>query len=193
MNINNIELVSDHMEHEYDSNDLPARSFEIKLFNRTHKSELCLTKLLIDAPILYIEKQVKSICSVLKFECPSDAKAVFLDTHKNQVYDLTSISRCIEYIQFGDHFNQPIEKNDLPAGLKILVLGIEYNQPIKKNVLPPRLKTLVISNHYNQPIKKNVLPTGLKTLMLDIEYNQSTNRMVTIMTDKLIWMYYPQN
>ena len=50
--------------------------------------------------------QVNTSTPIYKFECPPDANTVFLNTIKNQIYDLTSIPRCVEYLEFGKYFNQ---------------------------------------------------------------------------------------
>ena len=74
----------------------------------------------------YIE--LKANLPILKFECSSEAKAVILAIIQHQVYDLTSIPRCVEHIKFGYYFDQLIKKNDLPTGLKTLEFSSNFNQ-----------------------------------------------------------------
>ena len=52
--------------------------------------------------------QVDASASIYKFECPTDAKSVYLSTCKDRVCDLTSISKCGEHILFENNFNQKI-------------------------------------------------------------------------------------
>ena len=116
--------------------------------------------------------QVKASIPICKFECPSDAKSVLLETLKDHVYDLTSIPRCVEHINFGDYLNQPIEKDILPAGLLSIHFGNNFNQPIEKDVLPSGLQTIHFGGCFNQLIEKDVLPTGLQTIHFGGRFNQ---------------------
>ena len=108
--------------------------------------------------------QVKANIPICKFECPSDAKSVLLETLENHVYDLTSIPRCVEHIKFGNYFNQTIEKDVLPAGLQSIQFGYDFNQPIEKDVLPVGLLSINFGGRFNQLIEKNVLPIGLQSI-----------------------------
>ena len=132
--------------------------------------------------------RVKSSVSILKFECPSDTKAIILETIQNQKYDLTSIPRCIEHIQFGKYFNQRIEKDDLPDRLLSLTFHDgkldndffrnHYNQPIEKNVLSITLQSIRFGGAYNQSIEKDVLPQGLQSLEFGWSFKQKIEKDV---------------
>ena len=80
--------------------------------------------------------QAKGIPSrTIKFEYPSDANAIILDTNDDLIYDLTNIPQSVEHIQFGSNFDQLINKDILPIGLKSIKFGSLFNQPIEKDVL----------------------------------------------------------
>ena len=115
---------------------------------------------------------------ICKFECPPDAKAVFLKTIKNQVYDLTSIPRYVEHVKFGDYFNQSIEKSALHEEIQSLEFGCDFNQPIEKGALPEALQLIYFGYLFNQPIEEGVLPEGLKSIMFECDFNQRIEKDV---------------
>ena len=125
----------------------------------------------------YIQSKV-ILPEILKFDCPSDAKAVNLDTIYDHLYDLMSIPRCVEHIQFSHKFNQKIKKGELPEGLQSIVFGCDFNQEIEKDVLPVKLQSIRFGANFDQKIEKNVLPAGLQSIVFGRDFNQEIDKNV---------------
>jgi len=88
----------------------------------------------------------------------------------------TNLSKSIEYIDFGNNFNRPIDKYVFPDSLKILNLGTSFNQPIDKVKFPDSLQELIFGS-FDQPIDKVKFPDSLKILNLGNSFNQPIDKV----------------
>ena len=84
---------------------------------------------------------------------------------------ISPFPNSLQYLTFGDQYDQLIGQNVLPPNLTHLTFGYYYNHPIRPDVLPPNLTHLTFGYCYNHPIGPNVLPPNLTYLELGHKFN----------------------
>uniref|UniRef100_A0A6G6ADS9 F-box and FNIp repeat-containing protein n=1 Tax=Borely moumouvirus TaxID=2712067 RepID=A0A6G6ADS9_9VIRU len=86
-----------------------------------------------------------------------------------------NIPEGITHLEFGDFFNQPIEKC-IPDNIINLTFGWEFNQPIK-GCIPSQLTHLTFGCRFNQSIKE-CIPNTVTHLIFGYAFDQSIEECI---------------
>lgn len=102
-------------------------------------------------------------------DLPRSLKSLTIgNVSSEQPLELEDLPPTLEYLDFGNSFNQNIPSGSLPSSLKTLNFGTTFNKPFAIGSLPSELETLNLgkSSSYQHTIQLGVLPPSLKTLIL---------------------------
>ena len=79
----------------------------------------------------------------------------------------------LQYLTFGDRFNQSLVYVQLPANLQSLTFGYEFSSSLEDVTLPQNLRILTFGGRYNQSFERVVLPEMLEELTFGEDFNQN--------------------
>ncbi|KAM9988094.1 hypothetical protein ACTFIZ_003460 [Dictyostelium cf. discoideum] len=120
------------------------------------------------------QNALSNLDQLLSFSVLSLYDSDFLPSCWNHKIDVGFFPHSITFIDFGQHFNQPLTKDHIglfPNSLKELTFG-RYNHPIPIGLLPNQLKILNFKNGFNQIIEIGSLPSSLTFLNLSLSYQK---------------------
>ena len=129
-----------------------------------------LTHLQIDCHTRQLDK---SVFSLKECQLPSTLKFLKLADQWNlPVEELGELPNSLETLEFGEKFDQPVDRLKLPPSLKSLIFGLKFNHSIDSLILPQSLTHLSFVLLFNQPIRGDIFPPQLKSLTLSPIFNQ---------------------
>eukprot|EP00434_Breviolum_minutum_P018353 symbB.v1.2.016193.t2/scaffold1223.1/size130870/6 len=110
-------------------------------------------------------------------ELPSSLEFLMFGESFNQSLEHLILPNGLQSLTFSEAFDQSLEYVKLPTGLQQLTFGANFSKSLRKTILPSSLQSLTFENPCSENFENIFLPPGLQCLSLGYLFNQKLQKI----------------